>query len=47
MFSLAQANCKRISAICNRDNPDSQISQSSMLEYHGTRGAGLQPRACY
>ena len=31
MFSLAQANCKRISAICNRNNPDSLISQSSVL----------------
>lgn len=44
--SLDQANCQWISAICNRNDADSQVSQSSVLGQIGTRRAGLQPWAC-
>lgn len=39
--SFTQANFQWVSAICNRNNLDSQGSQSSVLEHIRTRRAGL------
>lgn len=43
--SFTQADFQWVSAICNRNNQDSQGSQSSVLEHIRTRRAGLQPWA--